>query len=261
MVIDDGLFLVKNEQFRLEFGKLFDSKYQIEKQQDMFKDINRSGNPLLKLIDLYHRRHPDQSILVCDLIQLICEKIEITKEELLNDTLYQPARSTLTYPILFDQSLKTLPIYKTTISQLESIWKTWDEEGFLVRQIDEWSALEKNEKQLVGEIWKLVGQCSKRPIELQQLLNEAKAKIEEIRETIGNVSLCIENFCQDAYDQKDYSTHIREAQEEINQATTISVSIPTKIVALKPFADRIISLTSSAVWQQYVESKLLFSLI
>ena len=207
MVIDDGLFLVKNEQFRLEFGKLFDSKYQIEKQKDMFKNMNRSDNPLLELIDLYHRRHPDQSILVCDLIQLICEKIEITKEELLNDTFYQPARSTLTYYILFDQSLKTLPIYRTTIAQLSLIRETWEKEGFLVSQINTWDTLRGSDKQIACEIWNFVGQYSNKSIQFQQLIDEEKVKIEEINKTIENITLCSRDFCQHSSNENDDLTY------------------------------------------------------
>ena len=259
-VIVDGLFHVQNEQFRVQFRKIFDEKCLSGKQQDTFKDMINVDNPLIQLLLLDKNQDHIKSVLVRNLIELICEKIEMTKEELLNDTFYQPSRSTLTYHGLFDESLITLPIHQKIIEQLSSLRKKWDEEGFLVDDINIWSTLKENDKQIACQIWNLVSKQLQNPTNLQQLINEAIAKIEVINKTLENVTTCIQDFCQDASDQRDYLTHLQQLQEQLNQTTTNSAKISPKIAALKPFADRIKSLTSSTIWQEYLEGKRLIFL-
>lgn len=253
-IIVDGLFHVQNEQFRIQFRKIFDEKCLSGKQQDTFKDMINGDNPLIQLVLIDKKQDHIKSVLVRNLIELICEKIEMTKEELLNETFYEPSNFTFTYLSLFDESLITLPIHMKIIEQLSPVRKKW-EEGFLVTEINKWSTLKENEKQIAFQIWNLVGKYLEKSTHLQQLINEAKAKIKVINKTLENVTKCIQDFCQDASDQRDYLIHLQQLQEQINQTTINSAEISSKVAVLKPFADRIRSLTSSAVWQEYLEGK------
>lgn len=255
-VIDNGLFHVQNEQFRAQFRKTFDSSYLSDKKQNISKVMTDTNNPLVALIELDRKQRDRKSALVRDLIELICEKITITTKELLEDTFKQPTRSTITYCILFDDSLTTLPIHKKLLDQLRSIWERWEQEGFLVAEINTWSTLEESDKQLVRQIWNCVAQYLKKSTDLQQLIDQAKSRIEEINKTIENVSLCIKHFCHDAIDQNDYLTYLRDIEKQLNEATTNTAKVSPKLEELKPFADRIRSLTMSTIWQEYLRSKL-----
>ena len=254
-VIDNGLFHVQNERFRVQFQKTFDSTYLSDKKQNMFKVMTDTNNPLVALIELDRKQTERKSVLVRDLIELICKKITITTKELLKDTFEQPTRSTITYCILFDKSLTTLPIHEKLLDQLHSIWDKWGKDGFLVTEINTWSTLEESDKQIVCQIWNFVAKYLTKSTDLQQLIDQAKRKIEEINKTMENVSLCIKHFCHDAIDQKDYLTNLQDIEKQVNEATTNTATISPKLEELKPFADRIRSLTISSVWQEYLRSK------
>ncbi len=258
VVLDDGLFHVENKLFRVQFRKRFDLKYLIDKQQDIFKDIDNEDNPLLKLIELDQRK-TIKSILVRDLIELISEKIEMTKYNLIQDTFYQPNKSTLTYRVLFDQSFVTLQIYIKIIEQLFLKWDEWEAEGFHVMEINSWSALNPNQQQVACQIWNLIGENLGKTMRFEQLIDEAKRKIEDITKTIENVTLCINNYCQDTCDRNYYLTHLQNLRNQLNRTTISYAKISKEIELLKPSADRLQPVFSSCVWQTYfkqnVESK------
>lgn len=254
-VIADGLFHVQNVQFRLQFGKIFAEKCLCNVQQDEFKDMISSNNPLVALINLDSQNHI-KSILVRDLMKISCEKIDMTKKELLRDTFYAPSMFTLIYMSLFHESLTTLPIHTKMIDQLSQIWKEWAKDGFLVSDINKWQMLDNNRKEIAIQIWNLVVKHLEETIGFQDLMDTKGAKKGEIKKTIENVTSCIKIFCQDASDQDDYLVLLEELQRQLDQSTRNSARTSSEIEKLKPFADKIAKLSSSAVWQKYLEEKL-----
>lgn len=258
-VIADGLFHVQNEEFCAQFRKIFDKICLSGKQQDTFKDMIGTDNPLLQLVFLDNKEDHTKSVLVRSLLELICEKIEMNEEELLSETFYQPSKSTLTYLSLFYKSLIILPIHMKIVKQLSSLRNKWEEEGFLVTEINRWSMLEKNEKQIAIRIWNLIDQYLKSPTHLEQLINEAKVKIEEINEIVDSATKSIQDFCLDTSDQRDHLLHLQQLQEQIHRTRTNSAEISPKIIVLKSFADRTKLRTSPTICQEYPEgTRLLF---
>ena len=254
-MITDALFHVQDEQFRCQFGEVFAQKCLCNTQQDDFKNMDNLKNPLVALINLDSQSH-FKSALVRDLMKLICERIDMTKEELLHDTFYDPRKLTLTYMSLFHESLTTLPIHRKIIHQLSRIWEEWEREGFLVSQIDIWGTLDDNRKEIIVQIWDLIQKHLKKTIKFQDLIGKANAKVEDIKKTIENVTLCIRNFCQNAADNDDYLAHLQKLQQQFDQSTTNSAHISSEIEPLKSFADKIAALSSSGVWQEYLKDKL-----
>ncbi len=227
----------------------------IDKQQDIFKDIYNEDNPLWKLIEL-DRRENIKSLLVRDLIGLICEKIQMTKDDLMQDTFYQPTESTLTYWILFDQSFAILPIHITIIKQLILTWQEWEKEGFQIVEIQKWNELKDNQQRIVCQIWNLVGENLEKEIRFQQLINDANRKIQDIIKTKKNVRLCIDNYCQDASDKNRYISHLQDLQNQLDRGTVYSAEVPRDIEVLKTLANLLEPVISSRVWQEYLKQNL-----
>lgn len=255
-VIALSLIDVHNELFRAQFRKEFDVKYLRDKQQDTFKDMTNADNPLVSLMKLDKKQKNSKSDLVRDLIELVCEKIKMTREELLDDTFEKPKRPTLIYCILFDQSFVTLPVHVKTIEQLSVIWKKWEIEGFLVTEINTWNNLARPEQETVCRIWNIVAKYLKNSIQFQQLVDQAKAKIGMINEMIENAGLCIKELCQDTWDKDVYFNHLRELQERLNNTTVNAAIISPKITELGPFVDRIKLFIPFPDWQEYLKRNL-----
>ena len=254
-VIAEGLLLVQNALFRERFREKFNLQYLTDENQDALKNITNINNPLYQLIQLDQREN-SRSLLVRDLIELICDQIEMTRDELMQDTFYQPSKSTLTYLILFDQLFITLPIHMKMIQDLISIWKKWQSDGFQVTQINSWNRLDTEQRRIAGQIWNGIGTNLGQNIPFEELIEEAKRRIEDIIKTKENVTSCINIYCQDARDTEDYRKHLQDLQNQLDQATVYSAKISEQILALKPFADRLQPVISSRLWQKYLKDDL-----
>ena len=254
-VIGNGLFPVENTMFRKRFREIFNTKCLAGKPKDTFKDMINKDNPMVQLIELDSRSHI-KSVLVRDLIQLVCEKIEIIREELLSEAFYTPTRYTLTYRSLFDESLISLPIHEKMIGQLRPILLEWQKQGFAVAQINLWNTLQDSDKQVACQIWNAVGIYLTNFIGFENLIEQAKRRIEEIKKTMENVTLCIQHFCSNASDKNAYLTHLQQLQKQIDEATTDSAKMSSEIEVLKPFTDPISSVIRSTIWQEYLKNNL-----
>jgi hypothetical protein len=251
-VIEEGLLLVKNELFRTRFRDRFDWEYLHDQKSDLFKEINNPVNPLYQLIQI-DKKGNINSLLLLDLTELICHKIEIIKNELLEDTFRHPTQTTFIYAVLKEKFFENLSIRKEIIQHLTSLWEEWEQEGFQISQINSWNELKDEQRQIACQIWNLIGESLGKPIQLEQLINEAKEKIKDIVKTIENVASCINNYCQDACDRNHYLTHLQDIRDQLNQATIYSAKISQEIELLKPFADRLEPVIPSCVWQKYLK--------
>jgi hypothetical protein len=131
-------------------------------------------------------------------------------------------------------------------------------------EINSWSALNPNQQQVACQIWNLIGENLGKTMRFEQLIDEAKRKIEDITKTIENVTLCINNYCQDTCDRNYYLTHLQNLRNQLNRTTISYAKISKEIELLKPSADRLQPVFSSCVWQTYLKqnveskSKLIF---
>jgi hypothetical protein len=254
---------VKNELFRTQFRDKFNQKYLRHQKTDLFKEINNPENPLYQLIQI-DKKGNIKSLLVLDLTELICQKIEIITDELLDETFLHPTRTTFTYVVLKEKFFENLPIRKEIIQHLIYMWEKWEQEGFRFGQVNSWNELKDEQRQIAHQIWNLIGESLGRPIQLGRLSDEAKEKVEDIIKTVGNVASCINNYCQDACDRNDYLTHLQDLRKQLNQATVDSAKISQEIELLKSFTDRLEPVIPSCVWQKYfkqnveAKSKLIF---
>ena len=234
---------------------MFDLKYLAGKQPAMFKDMNRISNPLATLIQLDFE-NLNRSVLVRDLIQLISEKIELTQEELINDTFSRPTKSTLIYLSLFHQSLLTLPIHMKIMEKLSSIWTDWERDGFAMFQIKTWNRLTEEQQQIACEIWNLVGQHLQKPSAFEQLIDRATGRLEEIDKTIEDVRVCVETYCQDASNLEFYITLLQDLRRQFDQQMIYSQKISHEIEAIRISADRLRPIISSVIFRKYLEHNL-----
>jgi hypothetical protein len=251
-MIEEGFLLVQNELFRTRFREKFDRKYS----SDLYKQINNPDNPLYQLIQIDKKRNV-KSLLVLDLTELICQKIEILKDQLLNETFIQPTRTTFTYTILKEKLFQNLSIRKKILEHLTFLWEEWEKEGFQIGQINHWNnQLNKEQRQIACQIWNLIGENLKKPIQLERIIEEARRKVQDIIKTIENATLCINNYCQDTYDRNDYLTHLQDLRNQLDRATTDSAKVSQNIQLLKSFADRLEPVSSSRTWQKYLKENI-----
>jgi hypothetical protein len=255
-VIEKGLLLVQNELFRRRLREKFDRKYLCKQEPNLFKQINNPDNPLYQLIQI-DRKGDVKSLLILNLTELICHKIEIKKDELLNETFLRPTRTTFTYAVLNEKLFKNLSIRKEIIEHLISLWNEWEKEGCQIRQINHWNnELNYDQQQIAGQIWNFIGENIGKPIELEKIIEEARRNVQDIVKTVENATLCINNYCQNACDRNDYLTHLQDLRNQLHRTTVYSAKVSRTIQILKPFADRLEPVISSYVWQTYLKQNL-----
>lgn len=220
------------------------------------KDITNADNPLVVLMKLSKTQKNSKSVLVRDLIKLVCEKIKMTRKELMDDTFEKPKRPTLIYCILFDEAFVTQPVRVTTIEQLSGIWKKWETDGFLVHEISMWNNLARAEQETVCRIWNTVTSHLKSSIEFDRLIEQAKVKIGMIKEMIENVNVCIKELCQNASDRDICRNQLEELEQQLNNLAVNMAIVTPAIEELGIIAGPIKLFISSPHWREYIEIRL-----
>lgn len=145
-----------------------------------------------------------RSKLVRDLIKLICDKIEVSKDVILDDIFDKPDRLTFTYIVLFEDSFKNTLISVKTVEELFFIWEDWQKNGCQVAETQAWNRLNDAQRQVICDIWNRTGQILEKTISFEQFINESNGKVQTIIKTVDNITLCINNYCQDACDTEFY---------------------------------------------------------
>ena len=251
-VIVDGLRDVENESFRRQFKKKF-----LEK--DLRKQTRISDDVLQKLIDI-NSQMSRPSLLIYDLIELICQQTEISHNDLMRDTFYQPSNSSLTYIMLFEYPFVCLPIHRTVMEKLLLIWTEWEKDGFLAADLNRWNLLPIEQRQIACQIWSLMKKNCQSLNNLEELIKSENEIFERIISIKENVAACLMNYCASALDNKDYSKCIDLIQKQLDKTKVKSIRIPQKISDLQPTAQRLNSIYQSRIWQKYLSENGVFIL-
>ena len=230
---------------------MFDQKY-IGDEHNLFEAITNQKYSLYKLIELNKKKNND-SKLVRDLIQLICNKIEVKKSQLMNDTFHTPATTNSTYVVLFEDSFKALPIYQKVIEQLIFVWEEWENDGFQAADIRIWSELREKQRRIVSKIWNTIAEKAQKTISFEKLIDEATKNTREIFKVKDDVTFCINTYCQDACDKSLCFSHLQDIENQLRRRKVPSIKIPNMIEILKPLADRLHRIWKSHAWQKFFE--------
>ncbi len=251
-MIKDSLLDVKNAFFHRQFQKHFKEIYSNCEQQKLFKEITNNKNPLCKLINL-DKKAQYQSMLVHDLIQAVCDEIEVTKDELMDDIFNKPTKLTFTYTVLFEDSFNNVRIRMKIIKQLTSIWEDWEKNSCKVAETQTWNRLKDKQRQIVCDIWTRTEQIAEKIICFEQFINEANRKVQTIIKIKKNIALCINYYCQDACDKNYYFNLLQKLDEEGYQKKVEDIQLPKELSKLKPFADHLTAAIESHAWRNFLE--------
>jgi hypothetical protein len=177
-LLRDSLYSVQNEQFIGTFKDQFVREILTD-NKDHLKDIQSYQNPLFRLISI-NRPEDRKNTLLKDLIGLATSLIDISEEEVLNDTFYHPSTQTFTYAVLFNKSLNLYPISKKVISHLNAQWKNWTPVGVRANDVWTWRGLSKGEQSVVRQIWALATQNSKEKYFIDKLFDATDQKMQTL---------------------------------------------------------------------------------
>ena len=241
----------------MQFTARFANNYASPQQQNLFQELENDNGLFSKLIEL-DEKESAQSMIVRDLIKAMFEKINIKRENLIHDAFNEPTKLTFTYRILFTESLKTLPLHIKTIEQLIILWKEWENDGFYSAEIKTWNELSNEQRQVACQIWNTIGEKTRETIRFEQLIDKTKQRKEQLIKIIESIRLCMNSYCQGASDQIVYQKLLEDIETQLEEKKVLSISIPEKIEEIQPFAERLNSVFSSHVWQNYHQSNIKF---
>ena len=235
----------------MRFKNIFDNQYtSSQQQQNLLKELETDNGLLYKLIQLDENENA-QSMLVRDLIEVLFEKIEIKREDLIRNAFHEPTKSTCTYRILFTDLLKRSPLYIKTIEQLIPIWEEWERYGFCSTEIKIWAQLNDEQQRVACQIWNAIGGKTRGTIRFEELIDKTMERRKMIIRIIDNIKLCTENYCQEASDRSVYDDLLKSIKTQLEEEKVLSIAIPEKIEEIKPLAERLNTVFSSRVWQNY----------
>jgi len=205
------------------------------------------------LIRFDKRKKQNGSMLVRDLIQVISDRIEVTKDSLIKETFYQPTKTTFTYVVLFENIFKNLVIREKIIQHLIPFWQEWEKDGFQVEETNTWNRLDTQQRQIVCDIWNVIGESVEKAIPFEQLIDKTRSRMKLIVTIKEDIRLCINNYCQETCDKELFYDRLQKIETQLNQDKVLSIQVPPEIERLKPFADRLNPVFPSLIWQKYLK--------
>ena len=191
-----------------------------------------------------------------DLIQLIYDNVEVTKDDLLPDTLKEPSQFSSTYIILFTNPFKISCLYDKVLKQLITLWEEWETDGFQREEIDIWNTLTNEKRRIASEIWYIVKENAEKSVRFEELIQMTNKQMGILLTNKENILLCINNYCQKASDKTRCYNLLKKTELELKKKKILSVSMSDEIKKLTPFADRLNPVYSSATWKKFLEYNL-----
>jgi len=240
LIIKDSLINIQNRHFRDRFVTKFQKKYSVN-----------SENALAELFKL-DKQTAGKSLLIRDLISILSDQIEIPNDLLLQDTFFQPGKSTLIYRILFEEPFVNLPIHKKIIQRLIHFLADWDTEGFYVAEIQAWNTLHFDAHRIVLQIWRLIETNWKKTKHLEDMIAQANTRYNEIIRMKEKMSFCLDRYCENACDKEHYLDEIQHLQKQLAQQRINSIKIPGNWQIIKPYVEQLSTISKSHCWQQYL---------
>jgi len=195
-----------------------------------------------------------QNKLVKDLIDLTISVIEINNQELIDDTFRHPSRGTITYAILFDPSLNSLPIHKKILDRLSAHLIKW-EKGVFAIDIYIWRDFSEEQARIVQQIWTLVAQSVGKQYELDRIFKSANEDLKNKLEIKERVMICINTYCQQASDKDKYMKLLQEIHEHLEQVCVQSVKIALELEEILLYTEKLNPYAKTISWQTFLDRK------
>ena len=207
-MIEDALLNVQNESFRKIFRGFYNELYLSKEKPELFKAMLNENNPLLELIEL-SKKSEHRSKLIHDLIQTVCDQIEVSKEELSDALFNEPTKETFVYTVLFEDSFDDTSIRNELIKELMAMWENWEQNGCQVAETQTWNRMKDKQRKFTCDVWNRIGKLTGKEISFQSFITGANNKVQTILKVKEDVKICVTFYCRNASDLEEYLTLIK----------------------------------------------------
>ena len=253
--IENALLSIQNEFFRVKFTKRYQEIVVSEEKVTILKEFTNDRNPLAKLIVL-DRKSQYKSLLIHDLIEALCELIEITKDELLKIIFDKAKGITLIYNVLMEESFSTIPIREQIIKDLLSIWTDWETDNFQIEETQIWIGLKPDKRQIICDIWERIGEIVGKNISFESLITEADRKFQTVLNIRNNIKKCILHYCTNSPDLQHYIDLISRLDENVNQRSVETFQLPDELIAIQDYTKYLNTFIESNAWRNFLKQQL-----
>ena len=229
-------------------------KDELTPKKHYLKNIQNYQNPLFQLISI-DKQQQRQNGLIKELIVLATSLIQISEQEILENTFYLPSRDNLTYAILFNESLRSLTIYTQTINCLNTQWKRWRTTGVVANDVWTWKGFTREQTAIVREIWALVTQVPGKKYQLDALFDATHRDMKAKLETNEKVVTCLNAYCHNASDKDRYYTLAQDWQNRFEREIVQSIEIPKILKDIVPFANELNQYVNTSSWKAFLTQR------
>ncbi|CAF3233901.1 unnamed protein product [Rotaria sp. Silwood2] len=244
---------IKNKIFIQEFERKFKEEYFLPYEYQI-KTMQTINNPLIILIELYQRK--EASHLVTRLLEICCDAINITHDELLQHTLERPSNNTLTYIILCENCFIKIPIRLNILDQLTKFWNIWEQKGLQARQIRCWQIFTFNQRYYFNEIWNIVEKFAKKKYSVNRLFDTQYQEMLRIIKLKENIVNCLNAYCSEDSDKTNYLKLLQSMQLQIDDGAVHGIVVEPELKKLEPLAIRLSHVSKSNAWMHYYTKQL-----
>ena len=251
-VIEKRLPSVTNKKFIDAFKDQF-RRETLSLNKHNLKDVRNCHNPLVRLLKI-NKQQKGQSVLLQSLIVLTTSLIDINECDIKNDTFDHPSRNTFTYNVLFNQTLKSVPIHKRIIDTLSAQLKKW-EEGVLANDVRTWKNLNPDAKTVIREIWTLISQILEQDYQFEALFDKTYQDMRDKLATNEKVLTCINLYCQQADDKDEYLTQVRDCNRRFEHEYVKSIKIPSPLTDIGPLALKLNPYSEVSAWRAFLQQR------
>ena len=254
-MLENSLNSVKNKQFIDTFKDQF-YRDVLEYNKVYLKQMQNQDSPLFHLLTI-EKNFNGENELVNDLINHAASLIEVTNDEIINETFYSPSQHTFIYTVLFNSSFKSSSLYKRVINHLTETYKDWINNGCCVNDVYIYQGFSQEQLNIVEQIWALVTNTQKENLTISTLFKANRREMQAKLEMKDKVVSCLNAYCGHAIDKDLYHQQIREWYNRFQQATTKSAEIPQAFRDILPFANELNPYANASNWRMFVERKLI----
>ncbi|CAM4892609.1 unnamed protein product [Rotaria socialis] len=251
----DVLGNIRTTSFLDEFKKRFIHLIIMPAKQDL-KRMEKVNNPLLKLVEIYEKPNRQQKLneIVCGLIKLTCDQIDITDDVIKQNTFIQPNSQSLVYKVLFKGCFKETKIYQKTTDWMLCQWILWGEKKeFKIQDIYEYKDHTKEQREVFNRIWKFISNMSQKNFDFDMLINEQEKQIEDFTRNINDILTCLKMYCHNGSDINYYIDLLDQIQKSIQAQIIRNVSLSEDLQKLLPLAQKLNPYSKSKTWKVFVQ--------
>ena len=239
------------------FIEQFKRKFETNILKPLHNNNNRGQNsrtPLLRLVELDKTRR-EKNRFLRDLIALSSNIIQISQQEILQDTFEQPNESSFIYSLLFDDWSQALTIHQTIVDQLIGQLVFWKEQGLRGGEISKWKNYSSDESGVAHRIWNYICQRADQAFQLDQFIKDEFERMNVKFRLKDEITLCVSTYCNNASDQRTYFQYLEDMDQKFENEIVRSIDVPEEIGALVPYITRLNVFSESTVWLKFYKQR------